>query len=201
MAGKLHAWHRWCLAFGLMLAPGLVLGQMPAQEPPPLPHPEIPPPVDVMTPWPWWLLVLAGLLLLGLVALVLFLILANKPKAVVPVRRPLQDAVRRMKDLRGKADVLPPSEVGHGVSEILRRYYMERYSIPAPFKTTQELFPLNADVDKNFRRRAWRERFEPLAELYDSLAYAPLPATSSEAIALVETAINKLEEERLLPDE
>lgn len=201
MAVKSHAWYRCCVAFGPILVPGLLLAQMPGQEPPPLPHPEIPPPVDVMTPWPWWLLVAAGVLLLGLVALVLFLIFGHKPRAAVVARRPLQDAIRRMKDLRGKADVLSPSEVGHGVSEILRRYYMERYSIPAPFKTTQELFPQQADVDKNFRRRAWRERFETLATLYDSLAYAPLPATGDEAVALVDTALNKLEEERLLPDE
>ena len=43
----------------------------------------------------------------------------------------------------------------------------------------------------------WRERFESLAALYDSLSYAPMPATKEEALALVETAIMKLEEERL----
>jgi hypothetical protein len=47
------------------------------------------------------------------------------------------------------------------------------------------------------RRRAWRERFESLAALYDSLSYAPLPVTKAEALALVETALVKLEEERL----
>ena len=201
MGRTIHAFYRRSIGAGLVLLPGWCLAQMQAPEPPPLPHPEIPPPVDVVSPLPWWLLLLIGALLLGLVALVLFLIFGRKPKMAIPAKRPLQDALRRMKDLRGKADVLQPSEVGHGVSEILRRYYLERYGIPAPFKTTQELFPASADVDKNFRRRVWRERFEPLAALYDSLSYAPLPATSSEAVTLVETAINHLEEERLLPDE
>lgn len=192
-----------CSSFplGMLLLPSLARAQMQAPEPPPLPHPEIPPPVDIVSPLPWWLILIAGMVLLGLVALVLFLIFGRKPLIAVVAKRPLQDALKRMKDLRSKADVIPPSEVGHGVSAILRRYYMERYDIPAPFKTTQELFPQQADMEKNFRRRAWRERFEPLAALYDSLAYAPLPATSREAMALVDTAISHLEEERLLPDD
>ena len=201
MSWRTQRLHHRCIGAGLVLLPCVAMAQMPGMEPPPLPHPEIPPPVSIVSPLPWWVLLIAGLVLLGLVALILYLILGRKAKAVIVAKRPLQDAVRRMKDLQGKADVLSPSDVGHGVSEILRRYYMERYNIAAPFKTTQELFPQQADADKNFRRRAWRERFEPLAALYDSLAYAPLPATRSEAVALVETAITKLEEERLLPDD
>jgi hypothetical protein len=184
----------------------LFLAQMPQmqgqpQEPPKLPHPEIPPPLEIPASYPWWMYVLGGLVLAGLVTLVIVLIFGRKPKAATVTKRPLTDALRRMKDLRAKSDVLPPSEVGHGVSEILRRYYMDRYHIPAPFKTTEELFPRVSLNDEPLRRRVWRERFESLAALYDSLAYAPLPATRSEAIALVETAIHKLEEERLQSDE
>jgi hypothetical protein len=186
--------------------PFCVIAQMPQMqgqppEPPKLPHPEIPPPEELPVHYPWWAYLLGGLVLAGLVTLVIVLIFGRKEKPVTVTKRPLGDALRRMKDLRAKADVLPPSEVGHGVSEILRRYYMDRYHIPAPFKTTEELFPRVPIEEEPIRRRVWRQRFESLAALYDSLAYAPLPATRSEAIALVETAIIKLEEERLQSDE
>ncbi|MDB6120870.1 MAG: hypothetical protein JWO08_4651, partial [Verrucomicrobiaceae bacterium] len=112
-------------------------------------------------------------------------------------RRPIKDALRALKDLRGKADVLSPSETGHQVSEIMRRFYEARYGIPAPFRTSQELFPRVDISQEPMRRRAWRERYEPLAAVYDALSYAPVPATMSDAILLIDNAMQKLEEERL----
>jgi hypothetical protein len=106
-----------------------------------------------------------------------------------------------MKDLRNKADVLPPSDIGHAVSEILRVYYLDRYGIPAPFKTTEELFPHATRNDESLRRRNWRDRFESLAAIYDALSYMPGPLSKTDAIALVESAISKLEEERMLHED
>jgi len=174
-----------------------LLAQMPQQAPPSLPHPEIPPPVEIGATLPWWAYLLGGIVIAGIVTLLMVLIFGRKGKEVVPAKRPLNDALRRMKDLRGRADVIEPGDVGHSVSAILRRYYLDRYGIPAPFKTTEELFPRGSLDHEPLRRRQWRERFESLAALYDSLSYAPLPATRAEALALVDTAINKLEEERL----
>ena len=37
--------------------------------------------------------------------------------------------------------------------------------------------------------------FAPLAELWDRMAFAPLPATEKEALNLVEAAIQRLEED------
>ena len=185
------------LLFALCSLP--LLAQMPMQQggPPPLPHPDILPPVPVGLSWPLWLVLLASAAGLGVVLLILWLFMAKKAPQGLPVKRPLKEALHAMKALRAKAEVLSPSEVGHLVSELLRRYYLERYGIPAPFKTSEELFPAGSLEQEPLRRRAWRERFESLAALYDSLSYAPLPATKTEALALVETAIVKLEEERL----
>jgi hypothetical protein len=144
-----------------------------------------------------WLVLLVCAAALGVVLLILWLFLGKKAPPGLPVKRPLKEALHAMKALRAKADVLPPSEIGHEVSEVLRRYYLERYGIPAPFKTSEELFPAGSLETEPLRRRAWRERFESLAALYDSLSYAPLPVTKAEALALVETALVKLEEERL----
>jgi len=182
----------WVLGFPL-------LAQMPMQQggPPPLPHPDILPPVPVELSWPLWLVLVACAAVLGVLLLILWLFLGKKAPQGLPVKRPLKEALYAMKALRAKADVLPPSQIGHEVSEVLRRYYLERYGIPAPFKTSEELFPAGSLETEPLRRRAWRERFESLAALYDSLSYAPLPATKAEALALVETALVKLEEERL----
>jgi len=168
--------------------------------PPPLPHPEIPPPLPLPEHVSVWLvvgvLVLLGLLVTGII----LLLFGRKAAGPVPSRRPIKEALRALKDLRNKADVLPPSEVGHGVSEILRRFYEARYGIPAPFRTSQELFP-KVDLNQEpLRRRLWRERYEPLAAIYDALSYAPVPATSADATRLIDDAIHKLEEERLNED-
>lgn len=173
------------------------LAQMPQQGPPPLPHPDILPPVPVELSWPLWLVLLIGAAAFGVLWLVVWLWTAKKPAQGVPLKRPLKEALKSLKMLRDKASSMAPSEVGHTVSEVLRRYYLERYGIPAPFKTTEELFPACSAEQEPPRRRMWRERFESLAALYDSLSYAPMPATKEEALALVETAIMKLEEERL----
>lgn len=183
----------------LLLTPGVLLAQLPMQQggPPPLPYPDILPPVPVELSWPLWLVLLACAAALGVVLLFLWLFMGKKAPQGLPVKRPLKEALHAMKALRAKAELLPPSQIGHEVSEVLRRYYLERYGIPAPFKTTEELFPAGSAEQEPPRRRMWRERFESLAALYDSLSYAPMPATKDEALALVETAIMKLEEERL----
>lgn len=191
----------WLLIAGMMwgIVPG-VLAQLPSQaleQPESLPHTEIPPPVELGSHYPWWVYLAGGVLLASLVVLVIWLVAGGKKQVAIPVKRPLQSALRALKALRAKADELQPADMGHSVSEILRQYYMDRYGIPAPFRTTQELFPPVRLEDEPLRRRHWRERFESLASLYDSLSYAPLPATKGEAVDLVDTAINKLEEERL----
>ena len=75
-------------------------------------------------------------LLLGLlVAGILWLLFGRKAAGIAPTKRPVKEALRALKDLRNKADVMRPSEVGHQVSEILRRFYEARYGLPAPYRT------------------------------------------------------------------
>ena len=169
---------------------------MAPQGPPPLPHPDIAlPPVVPEHASPW--LVAGGLLLLGLlVAGLILLLFGRKSPASAAAKRPVKDAVRALKDLRNRADALGPSEVGHRVSEILRRFHEARYGIPAPYRTSQELFP-NVDMSAEpLRRRLWRERYQPLAAVYDVLSYGPMPATKAEALTLIDTSLEKLGEER-----
>ncbi len=198
---------RWSLGSGLsILSPLLMVARAVAQQqpdgmqppgPPPLPHPEIAPPLPLPEHVSVWLvlgvLAVVGLMVTGLI----LLLFGRKGPPPLPSRRPIKEAMQALKNLRSKADALDPSEVGHQVSEIMRRFYEARYGIPAPFRTSQELFPRVDISQEPLRRRLWRERYEPLATVYDALSYAPAPATLNKAILLIDNAMDKLEEERL----
>ena len=188
----------------ILLAMPAYAQQMPdgvqPQGPPPLPHPEIPPPPPLTEHVSAWLVIVV-LVLIGLVfsGIVMLLFGRKKPGPAV-ARRPVKDALRALKELRNQADVMSPAQVGHQVSETLRRFYEARYGIPALVRTSQELFPKVDLKQEPLRRRVWRERYEPLAAIYDALSYAPAPATKAEAVRLIDEAIAKLEEERMNED-
>ena len=170
-------------------------GQPGAPEPVPLPHPEIAPPVELPGGLPLWVVITGALLVLSLVALVVWLLFRPRPATATPPRQPIKTALKALRDLRASAGDLPPPEIGHRVSEVLRVYFMARYSVPALYLTTPELFPKWHAAESEIKR-AWRERFEPLAGIYDEIAFAPQPATRAQAQSLIESAITKLEEER-----
>lgn len=159
----------------------------------PLPFPEIDEPVISEAGLPLWLLVGGGLVLLLLAGiLILFLLFAKKPPVAVLVVPPLRRAMDRLQALFAQLDDLSPSDVGHEVSTILRDYQQERYAVPAPYLTSEELFggdrpPVKPDV---------QERFSPLALVYDRLAFARIPSTRAEAETLVQAAVDALQEER-----
>jgi hypothetical protein len=163
----------------------------------PLPHPEIPSPPLMLSAMPLWLLgliALGGLLLIGIILWLIF-----KPKAFTPAaaERPVKQALKALAKLRADAPTLPPGHVGSQVSAVLRRYYLQRYGVPAPYRTSQELFPPGTAPEEGRQRKQWRERFDGLAEIYDTLEFSSAPATVTDSQALIDTAIARLEEERL----
>ena len=181
----------WISQFAFFAQMPAPQGQDAAPPPVPLPHPEIAPPVELPGGLPLWVVISAALFILGLVVLVLWLLFKPRPSAPPPPRQPIKTALKALRELRVGAGDVPPPEIGHRVSEILRCYFMARYSVPALFRTTPELF---ADTAES--RREWRERFGPLAEIYDQIAFAPQPFTQAQAQSLIENAINRMEEER-----
>jgi hypothetical protein len=161
-----------------------------------------------------WVWVLAALFALGLLALILWLLLRARPQKPVSLAQPRQTALRGLRQLQSQISALPPPEVGHRVSVLLRQYLQERYRIPAPYRTTPELFspartvpalpsassgPVFEIVPAHAVRlggpRSPVAHFAPLAELWDQLSFAPRPATPAEASQLVETAILRIEED------
>jgi len=178
-----------------------LLAQAPAPVPPPLPHPALPLPENVPLPSPWWIGWSVGLLLVLLIVLVIWLLLRPKHVPVAPLRQPWTSAFRALNDLRARMESIPPQDMSHRISQILRRYLMERYSVPAPARTTHEIFDGNQPerlpgVPVPRAQGLWRERFEPVARLCDDISFMPAPRTAEESVTLIEQALARLQEEK-----
>ena len=170
-----------------------MIAQAPAGPPlQPLPHPELPEPVLVPGPVPVWIYLLAGLIIMAMIGLVLWLLLRPKKAVIAAPAHPWQVALNALRALQEQAATRPPVETAAGVSDVLRRYFMDRYRIPAPFRTTKEIFH-GPPLTKASTRL---QRYQPLAELWDELSFAPVPADGAEAVALVEKAATYLQEDR-----
>ena len=159
----------------------------PGPKPLPLPFPNIP---DAVRPehlaW-WWWLIIPGLAL----ATILWIIWLTAKKPGAPVARPAPPwrlAMQRLEELREQVRTLPPEEVSHQVSVILRDYHLGRYTIPAPWRTTEELFAPPSGT--------WHSilppRFREVAQTYDRLSFSSNSATFEDANALIESAMQAL---------
>ncbi|MFO1485060.1 MAG: DUF4381 family protein [Verrucomicrobiaceae bacterium] len=185
-----------------MNASFLIVGALLAQFPgaPPLPHPELPSPDKIDVPPPWWVPWAAGLLLALLIGLVVWLLLRPKAVPPAPMRQPWSSALRALNDLKARIQSIPPHEMSHRVSQVLRRYLLERYAVPAPARTTHEIFDGTQErlpgVPVPRAQGMWRERFEPVARLCDDISFMPAPHTPEESVALIDQALARLQEEK-----
>lgn len=159
-----------------------------------LPHPEIAPAgFEIPAPpaKPWLLYAGIGLGVAG-VALIAWLVLRYRKPATLAPHAPLKQALEAMEALRTRVDTLTPTEVAHDVSLIIRTYLEGRYAVPAPYRTTEEIYASQALAT----RAPLKERFEPVAVFYDRLEFARQPRTSKDSNALVDTALKALREEQ-----
>jgi hypothetical protein len=133
---------------------------------------------------------LVAIVALGaLVVWLLFLRKAAEPEEPVP---PLKRALGRLDALQAELERVTPDELGHRVSVILRDYLQARYGVPAPYRTTQELYGDTAIQ----AREGLRDRFGPVAEFHDRLEFAPQPATQADCVKLIEDARRALRDEK-----
>lgn len=158
----------------------------------PLPHPELPEVFIPPAPTPVWMFIVGVLLLVAMLSLVLWLLLRPRPPEDAPPRRPWKNAMQALKELSSRVRSQPPGVTSAEVSEILRQYFLARYKIPAPFRTTHELFHGGSIPGTSHRLH----KYAPLADLWDQLSFAPVPASNDEAAELLMKAINYLEEDR-----
>ena len=170
------------------------LAQQGQQGPPlqPLPHPQLPDPTLVKPGPDWWVYGAAAALVVILLSLVIWLLLRPAKARLAPMKKPWGDAMNRLRDTLARSAQQPPAQTAAEVSETLRLYFLQRYKIPAPFRTTQELFVKDGIPATSLKL----QKYAPLADLWDQLAFAPVPANHAEASALVQKAISYLEEDR-----
>lgn len=201
------------LTCGLLSGIAVIAQAQAPQAPPPqpLPHPELPPVPEAPVEIALWVWIVSAVLAISFLGVVLWLLMRPRPpRATTPINA-RQIALRALRHLASASDTLPPAEAGHRVSVILRQYMQDRYQIPAPYRTTPELFstlqspalePAIASTGLLELRPAPTTapirvvgKFAPLAELWDQLAFAPLPATPAESRSLIEVAILRIEED------
>jgi hypothetical protein len=164
------------------------------QGPPlqPLPHPELPDPSLVLPGPDLWVYILSGLLVLALTALIVWLLFRPVKVLLPPEPKPWTSAMNHLREILTQVSFKTPSQTAADVSETLRQYFLQRYKIPAPFRTSQELFQRQGIPATSLRL----QKYESLADLWDQLAFAPSPSNHEEAANLVKQAIAYLEEER-----
>ncbi len=183
----------------LWLLPIVAAGGALAQSPPaapkltPLPHPDVPDPVDASQFSSPWLLIIFCAAAAVLFAIVIWMLFRKQNLKTRPKVPPLTLAHRRLLDLLDENENLDPSETGHRVSVIMRDYQMGRYAVPAPFRTREELYDMREFATDEERQ----ERFASVALTCDEIAFAPAPATKTEAESLVKSAIETLHREVL----
>ncbi len=180
------------LAHSVCWAAMPLLGQAPEQDLIPLPHPEIAPPVVPTEPVSWWLPIAGIVTAVVLGGLVLWLLFLRKSEAQAETVSPLKRALGRLEALQQELDSLTPDELAHRVSVILREYLQARYGVPAPYRTTQELYG-NSAIQA---REGLRDRFGPVAEFYDRLEFAPQPASRADSAKLIDEATRALQDEK-----
>lgn len=178
-----------------MMIFAMTFSHLTAQESPlpqpklkPLPHPDLPKPILTEPGLPLWIVIAISLIGVVLIAVVVTLLLHRRKASVVPPEMPLSRATQRLKQLLAECSSIPPDEVGHRVSVIVREYQQACYSVPAPYRTREELYK-NSALTKDETLRA---RFEPLAEFCDRLAFAPAPSLTAQAEALIQSALDAM---------
>ncbi|MFZ4767794.1 MAG: hypothetical protein ACOYMN_22835 [Roseimicrobium sp.] len=164
-----------------------------AQAPPfpPLPHPEIAPPELTPAGTSWWFIGFCVVGIIALTALMLWLLWRKRPASAAVTEPPLPRAIAQLEALRTAMDITPAQEFAHRVSVIVRDYLQARYAVPAPYRTTPELYGPKAVPPGE----GVKERFEPLAEFYDKLEFAPTPSDRADVETLITAALEALQEE------
>jgi hypothetical protein len=131
---------------------------------------------------------------LGLLALLVWYALLPKPVRPPSLQAPLKRAMESLQSLRGRVQEMAPSEVAHDVSLIIRTYLQHSYAVPAPYRTTEEIY--NSPAMST--REPLKHRFEPVAVFYDQVEFAPHPRTVADSEGLVDAALEALMEEQRL---
>lgn len=161
---------------------------------------DIKPPMEIPTGWDWLWWTLGGLfvlgLLLGLVALIIFLVLKNKRAKLPP---PIPAHVRARQNLEDALKLLSqPKPFVTAVSDTLRWYLEERFSFHAPERTTEEfLHELKATP---LLDAAQKESLSHFLQSCDLVKFAKYEPTEEELRKLHGAAMRLVDETEPKPE-
>jgi hypothetical protein len=135
-------------------------------------------------PYPIWMVVVAALAVLGLVALVAwFFILRRRPaKRLTPADKALAELAR----LRAEVETSDPYPFSIAVSDVLRIYLRDEYGLSATTQTSREF--LETVRARNVFNDEEREALAAFLERADLIKFARMHATSADCAALLEQA-------------
>ena len=145
---------------------------------------DIAPPVNYSLV-PTWVIFVAGLLTLTLVAAFIRLI-ARRRKAVAPAKSPRERALEALVRMQDQVETLTPYRFSIRVSDILRRYVTEQYNLPVTRQTSVEFLerlrqssPFSEDE---------RKLLEDFLNRCDLIKFARYQATTADSHMLLEEA-------------
>jgi len=165
----------------------IALPQQPQAAPSPTPElAPIAPPVHVF-PYPMWMVITAGVVLLLVVAAIVWAILRhikNRPQPPPPTPREL--ALAALEKLRGRISELEPHPFSIEVSDVLRLFVTREFRVRATQQTSPE-FLAAAAASPRFSE-ADKALLAAFLEKADLIKFARVQATACDSEQLLEQA-------------
>jgi hypothetical protein len=186
----------FCILLCILSSVTVLMAQAPGGQAPkltPLPHPEIALPAVPEEAKPVGHIIVAVFGAFVLMGLIAWLLLRKSRLQPPPVVSASQIALNRLAALKEEADTGAPAVIASRVSVILREFQEAGFAVPAPYRTSDELFHKAEPALQG----VLKERFSPVAAFYDRLSFAPQPATKAEASELIDNAIAAVSDEKV----
>ena len=163
---------------------------------PPMPEiRDIAPPVDIF-PYPTWMVAIAAIIALAMVAGIVALIvkkMRDKPKPLPPT--PSEIALRELETLRPQVERQTPYDFSIAVSDVLRSYIGAQYRLHAREQTSPEfLSAISRSVKFSENEKSLLSGF---LERCDLIKFARIDATSVDSGELLGSAVDFVKGERI----
>jgi hypothetical protein len=154
---------------------------------------EIAPPIDYSFV-PTWAIFLASFVGLCLIGLIVWLF-KQRRRPALPPKTPREIALEELEGITGEIETESPYQFSIRVSDILRRYVTNQYTLPVTRQTSVE-FLTSLAKSKSFSANE-KELLEDFLNRCDLIKFARYEATSADSRLLLEEATRFVKGEQL----